>query len=279
MASTFQSQKLNVAIFPQSRFDQDINSWAKFKRSDGWWNSWFARYRTFLLNYADLATASNAKALIIGEEGMLPALISGTLPNGSPSGVPLDADARWTKMIKEIRQRFKGTLILALYYPDELTTLPKFISSVDQVYVLVSAPLNKSKVTQAGMTAEFLKILDKDIKPIRDTYKKPVLIGIDYPSITEAVTGCVNINGKCRGFETLDQPTVNAGAGTLNLKIQVDIYNAVLVGINQRSWVSGIISRSYYPPVSLQDKSSSIHGKPAADVLWYWFPKLLANKK
>ena len=81
---------------------------------------------------------------------MLPALLNGKLPDDSPSGVPLDADVRWTKLIKEIRQRFKGTLILALYYPDELTALPKFISSVDQVYVLVSAPLNKSKATQAG---------------------------------------------------------------------------------------------------------------------------------
>jgi hypothetical protein len=279
MAATFQTQKLNVAIFPQSRFDQDINAWAKYKRSDGWWNSWFARYRTFLLNYADLATAANAKALIIGEEGMLPALMNGMLPNGSPSGVPLDADARWNKMIKDIRARFKGTLILALYYPAELTSLPKFISSVDQVYVLVSAPLNKSKATQAGMTAEFLKILDKDLKPIKDTYKKPILIGIDYPSISEASTGCVNVNGKCGGFDVLDQPSQDEASGTLDLKAQVDIYNAVLVGINQRSWVSGIISRSYYPPASLQDKSSSIHGKPAADVLWYWFPKLLSAAK
>ena len=108
MACTFQSSGLNVAIFPQSRFDPDINAWAKFKRSDGWWNSWFARYRTFLLNYADLANASKAKALIIGEEGMLPALLNGKLPDNSPSGVPLDADIRWTKLIKEIRQRFQG---------------------------------------------------------------------------------------------------------------------------------------------------------------------------
>ena len=279
MASTFQNQNLNVAIFPQSRFDPDITPWAKFKRSDGWWNSWFARYRTFLLNYADLATAAKAKALIIGEEGMLPALSNGKLPGGSASGVPGDADLRWTKLIKEIRQRYSGTLILAVYYPDELTNLPKFISGVYEIYVLVSAPLNKSKTTQAGMTTEFLKILDQEIKPLQVNTKKPVLIGVDYPSITEASTGCVTIGGKCQGFDVLDQPSANAGAGTLDLKAQVDIYNAIMVAINQRSWLNGIVSRSYYPPVSLQDNSSSIHGKPAADVLWYWFPKLLAKKK
>ena len=279
MASTFQNQDLNVAIFPQSRFDPDISSWANFKRSDGWWNSWFARYRTFLLNFADLATATRAKALVIGEEGMLPALPNGILPDNSPSGVPGDADVRWNKMIKEIRQRFQGTLILAIYYPNELKNLPKFIGGVDQVYILVSAPLNKNKTTQASMTTEFLKILDKGIKPLRDSTKKPVLIGIDYPSIAEAATGCVNVNDKCQGFVILDQPSQNQDGGSLDLKAQADIYNAVLVAINQRNWVNGFVSRGYYPPASLQDKSSSIHGKPAADVLWYWFPKLLANKK
>ena len=279
MISTFQNQNLNVAIFPQSGFDPDINYWAKFKRSDGWWNSWFARYRTFLLNYADLATATKAKALIIGEQGMLPALLNGKLPDNSPSGVPLDADVRWNKMIKEIRQRFQGSLILALYYPDEVKNLPKFVSGVDQVYVLISAPLNKGKATQAGMTTEFLKVLDKDIKPLKDAIKKPVLLGINYPSITEAATGCVTVEGKCQNFEILNQPSPDEATGTLDLKAQADIYNAILVAINQRSWVSGIVSRGYYPPASLQDASSSIHGKPAADVLWFWFPKLLAIKK
>ncbi len=279
MAASFQSQNLNIAIFPQSRFDPDINSWANFKRSDGWWNSWFARYRTFLLNYADLASATNAKALVIGEEGMLPALPNGLLPDNSPSGVPVDADVRWNKMISEIRQRFKGMLILAIYYPDELKNLPKFISGVDEVYILVSAPLNDINTTQPSMTTKFLNILDKGIKPLRESTKKPVLIGIDYPSIAEAATGCVKVNDKCQEFEILDQPSSDEAITSVDLKAQADIYNAVLVAVNQRSWVSGFVSRGYYPPASLQDESSSIHGKPAADVLSYWFPKFLANKK
>jgi hypothetical protein len=49
--------------------------------------------------------------------------------------------------------------------------------------------------------------------------------------------------------------------------------------INARSWVSGFVSRGYYVPAALQDKSASIHGKPASDLLWYWFPRLLGNIK
>jgi hypothetical protein len=59
----------------------------------------------------------------------------------------------------------------------------------------------------------------------------------------------------------------------------VDIYDALFNAVNARAWVSGLVSRGYFQPVALQDKSASIHGKPAADLLWYWFPRLLGNIK
>jgi len=40
-----------------------------------------------------------------------------------------------------------------------------------------------------------------------------------------------------------------------------------------------LVSRGYFAPVALQDKSASIHGKPTSDLLWYWFPRLLGNIK
>jgi hypothetical protein len=63
----------------------------------------------------------------------------------------------------------------------------------------------------------------------------------------------------------------------VNLQLQSDIYEAMLTAVNQRQWVGGIVSRGYYPPTILQDKSASIHGKPAGDVVWYWYPRLLGT--
>jgi len=65
----------------------------------------------------------------------------------------------------------------------------------------------------------------------------------------------------------------------LDLQQQFDIYDAMFNAANARPWVSGLVSRGYYVPVALQDKSASIHEKPAADLLWYWFPRLLGNIK
>jgi hypothetical protein len=61
----------------------------------------------------------------------------------------------------------------------------------------------------------------------------------------------------------------------VNLQAQADIYQALLMAVNERDWVGGFVSRGYYPPVVLQDASASVHGKPAADILWYWYPRLL----
>jgi hypothetical protein len=63
----------------------------------------------------------------------------------------------------------------------------------------------------------------------------------------------------------------------VDLQQQADIYDAVFNAVNARSWVGGLVSRGYFAPAALQDKSASIHGKPAADLLWYWFPRLLGS--
>jgi hypothetical protein len=63
----------------------------------------------------------------------------------------------------------------------------------------------------------------------------------------------------------------------MNLQEQADAYNAILQAVNDRLWISGVITRGYYPPVTLLDKSYSVRGKPAAGVLFYWFPKLLGK--
>jgi hypothetical protein len=41
--------------------------------------------------------------------------------------------------------------------------------------------------------------------------------------------------------------------------------------IVKRDWIEGIVSRRYLIPGGYQDQSSSIIGKPASNVVWYWF--------
>ncbi|HKI54131.1 MAG TPA: hypothetical protein VJ987_08380, partial [Anaerolineales bacterium] len=106
------------------------------------------------------------------------------------------------------------------------------------------------------------------------------IIGLSYPSSSNSATGCIpDAGGTCLDWTALNRPKDDLTSVNLDLQQQFDIYDAMFNAINARSWVSGIVSRGYYPPVELQDKSASVHGKPAADLLWYWFPRLLGNVK
>jgi hypothetical protein len=155
------------------------------------------------------------------------------------------------------------------------------LKDADAVYLLWFAKLSdQTTPDKANMTAEAGRLLDNNISPIQVQVNKPFIIGLSYPSSTYSATGCIpNGSGGCLYWTALNRPNADIGAVNLDLQQQVDIYEAVLNAINARTWVSGLVSRGYYAPVALQDKSASVHGKPAADLLWYWFPRLLGNVK
>lgn len=274
---------LNVALFPQPRFATNMTDfWKNAPRDAAWWNSWFDHYRAFAVHYADLASRSGAQALIIGGDWITPALPAGTLPDGTPSGAPGDVEARWKNVIAEVRQHFRGNVIFALPYDNGAVVAPvNILKDADAVYLLWFAKLSdKPTPSKADMLAEAGRLLDDNISPIQIQVNKPFIIGLSYPSSTYSATGCIpNGSGGCLYWTALNRPSADLGSVNLDLQQQVDIYDAVFNAVNARSWVSGLVSRGYYAPVALQDKSASVHGKPAADLLWYWFPRLLGNIK
>ncbi|HLE92906.1 MAG TPA: hypothetical protein VI753_17275, partial [Anaerolineales bacterium] len=133
---------------------------------------------------------------------------------------------------------------------------------------------------KADMTVEAGRLLDNNVFTVQTQVNKPVIIALSYPSSTYSATGCIpNGSGGCLYWTALNRPNADISTVNLDLQQQLDIYDAVFNAVNARTWVSGLVSRGYYAPVGLQDKSASIHGKPAADLLWYWFPRLLGNIK
>ena len=283
MISQARAMNLNVGIFPIAHFTTDANTfWKSAPRDVNWWQNWFDQYRAFANNYADLATQSGAQMLILGGGTWIsPALPNGTLSDGSASGVPSDADARWTAIIAEVRQHFNGKILWALpYTPGKLTTSLSFLQDTDGIYLLWSAPL----ATQAGASKSDLlnqagKLLDNEVSPLPSLINKPIIIALAYPSAGGVTTGCISDGkGDCLDWLALNQPN-NPASASVDLQSQHDLYEAMFNAINTRPWIGGIVSRGFYPPAALQDKSASVHGKPAADLLWYWFPRLLGVAK
>ncbi len=289
MVSQARDNGLNTSIFPTPHFPPSSDNsltpsaqfWKNAPRDAAWWQAWFTRYRAFLVNYADLATQSGAQSIILGGEWVTPSLPGGLMPDGTSSNAPADAEAQWRGIIAEVRNHFKGQVLWALPYEKASIMSPvNFLRDVDGIYLLWSISIATSgTATKNDYANEAGRLLDNEISPLISLLgNKPVVIAASYPSAIGAASACIaNGAGGCLDFNALSRPNADISPATLSLQTQADIYEALLTAINARSWVSGFVSRGYYMPVALQDKSTSTNGKPAANVLWYWYPRLLGT--
>jgi hypothetical protein len=286
MVSQARALGLNVALFPTPNFpaststtypSPSANFWMTAPRDAVWWQAWFTRYRAFLINYADLATQTGAQTIILGGEWIAPALPNGKLPDGNPSNPPADVDVQWKAIIAEVRQHFKGQILWALPYTKATLETPlTFLQDVDGIYLLWSATLSTNpSATKGDYANEAGRLLDNEVSSLVSLVKKPLILSIAYPSAAGAASGCLPDGaGRCIDWAALNRPNPDTNSVSLSLQTQADIYEAILMAVNSRSWISGFVSRGYYPPVALQDKSASIHSKPTADIIWYWYPRL-----
>lgn len=255
---------LNTALFPLPNLPVASPTWwPSAQRDTAWWEAWFDRYKAFVFYHADLASRSGAQVLILGGDWVTPALPGGVLADGNPSGVPEDAEIRWRNLITETRRRFGGSLYWAVAYPDGLAGLPSFVNEMDGLYVLWYAPLGDSAGVME-MQTEAGRRLDNDLLPLQTALQKPIVLAVAVPSADGAAQASLPL-------EALFQP--GAGGARVNLQLQVDVYQALMGAVDSRPWIAGFVSRGYYLPAILHDASASIHGKPAADLLWYWYPR------
>ncbi|MGW8249279.1 MAG: glycoside hydrolase family 113, partial [Anaerolineales bacterium] len=263
----------NIAVFPTPNFNQlSYQWWAEAPRDFPWWVVWFDQYKSFILHHADLAARNDAQALILGGNWLEPAMPGGRLSDGSPSGVPADAEARWREIITQVRSRYDGQIWWALPFSEAVVGAPSFLDSVDGIYLLFSEPLSsRPDASQEELETEAARLIDTALLPLRQRFDKPLFLAPAYASADGTATACLpDPAGGCLPLSALEQPAPDFPAIPLDLQEQVDIYRALLSVINTRTWIDGFISRGYYPPAALQDKSASVHGKPALDILAYY---------
>ena len=272
---------LAVGIYPTMNLPVHPDQWwLEAPRDFSWWIVWFERYTQFLIHHAEIARQQNANALIIGGDWLSPALPQGILIDGSPSGVPADAESRWRNLIGQLREHYSGALIWALPFPSGIDNPPPFIDEFDKIIIHWSVKLSDADIPSVSeLHAESGRILDQIIHPFSESTGKPIILAIAYPSANGSATGCITIEaGNCLPVNELSTTNAQNRLVNLDLQEQADLYNALFLAVNERDWISGFISEGFFPPVSLQDSSVSTNNKPAGGVIWYWFPRLLGNQ-
>lgn len=250
--------------------------WSGARRDAAWWAVWYESYRSFILTQARLASEAGAASLILGGEGIVPALPDGRLADGSPSGAPADADDRWRALIGEVRAVFTGRIGFRLEMGEELQPPPSFLDAVDEVHLAWSAPLTPGGPADVpSMQATAAGLLDRTVLAHPALASKPIVLHVTYASVEGGARACPAApDGSCRSPAEFD-----LGAGVdpdlpVDLATQAQAYNALLLETAGRQAITGFYAARTYPLAMLLDKSASTHGKPAQDILTFWYSRL-----
>jgi hypothetical protein len=271
LIATSQAQGLAVSLFPQIGPTDDLATyWSDTDRDAAWWDNWFSSYQTFILNYARIAANTGVEQLVIGGKAALPAFSGGFNLDGTLSEVPAEIDQDWSALTDAVRAIYPGKLVWATNAQVSADPLPGFIDQFDAILVNMDAPLATLDLSNTDLIASsFWEVINTQVYPIYEQTEMPILLGLGYPSVTESVLGCLMIDEACSN-DGLFLPS-ETSSSPINLDLQVAIYNTLLPIVADQDWVAGVSIRGYNPVVTVMDGSSSIAGKPARDVIWYWF--------
>jgi hypothetical protein len=257
--------------------DGEVDAWwMGATRNEVWWTVWFEEYRSMIITIARQAQAAGVSKLVLGGPGITPSLPGGLLPDGTASGVPVDAENHWRAMIEDVRGLFSGKLAFELELGQELQPIPTIIDAFDEVHIYWHAPLTTIEsplVPEMRVAARSLLI---DTILSNSALKgMPIILDVEYLSVATSATACAMApDGSCRPSHQFDQGALVDPDLSLDMEGQAYAINAVLLAGFARPEISGFYSRGYNPTVVLHDMSASVNGKPASDVLWYWYPRI-----
>lgn len=272
---------LKTAIYPHIKFSGLPQEWWRNAPvSDIWWRIWFERYRQFVLHYANLAEATGAETLVLGGEWLSPAIpdiISAKYPSYD---LPGNSISIWEQIIADVKQAYSGQIAWYLPY-SQLNQPPPFLDAVDIIYLDMGASLaNSTQPSLVEIQSQAKTVLREEIKPFMDSLNKPLILVLSYPSADGGATNCLPISPDivdCLPLELLLPGQPEQTHISIDLEEQVDVYNAIFAAVNDQGIVNGVISGGFFPSLGLEDKSISVHGKPAQTVISYWFAQFLGK--
>lgn len=233
------------------------------------WNSQFSTiYSEYLFYIVDLAAYMQVRGIIFPSDVI-------HLPNlENYDSISNLMETNLTTNIESFRTRFKNEMFLSIHGSNiDDNNLMNLVDGY-----LITPSINFIDGAYVGNSFEetFSNYFEGEIYPIVEQYQKPIIIGLDYPSITGVQNGCINVEDQCLDFEVvnnLDLTTVN-NTFNIDLLTQVELIHAAFSAINKTNWINGIISLEYNPQVAIMDHSSSVRGKPSVGVFWYWYPRI-----
>jgi len=272
------TNNLSVSLFPMVNFPTNpLNWWEALQTNEETnWQLLLSQYQDFIYQYATLAELTETETLVIGGDWLFPTLpLSDNLDRYHQPG---NIHSIWEQIIAGVRERYHGQIAWQVSL-EVAKQPPAFLSAVDKLYLewdLAPDPANP----EIDITTYLGQNLDSIALPLHTDLAKPVILMLAYPSLQGYGAECIPSpvdEGSCIDTSALLLGPAGENPATADLQAQANYYAAFLSAVAERSWIDGVISQGYYPPLQLHDSSASIHGKPAESILLDWYSSVLGN--
>jgi hypothetical protein len=249
--------------------------WSGAERTPSWWQLWFEEYQSFALTAAESAADLGVGTVIMGGEWITPALPAGSLPDGEPSNVPVDAPDRWRELIGKMREKYSGRIVFELDATDESPAIPEFMDSVDAIMVRWRVPIATDLLDDVEQMSRLVQpTLDLWLAQT-ERFNRPLWLNLDYASVQGGAAACPPApDGSCRSMDEFAAGLDADPDLSVDMLEQAAAINTILLAGHDRPRITGFLVNGFNASAILWDKSTSIYGKPAEGVVQYWFPRL-----
>jgi len=260
-----------VGIFPLLDPQQPAGDfWHNAELTPGWWQSWFDRFAPFVINYADLANQTGADAIILGDPSTRPSFAGPDDAVEYKVQLPTESLQRWTELMKLVRGRYSGKIFWAINKPEDITRLPDWIKYTDGIYLLWNKSFMPAKTNATITSADLAEFINKQLSKLGENTKLPIMLRINIPSANGVMENCLGEKKACAPIPWAEFSYLNSGSKT-NLAEQTKVLNLYLNAINKLNNIAGVVVSGYNPFLRIQDNTSSLHGKPGVNSVYFWF--------
>ncbi len=248
--------------------------------SDQFWNSWFDEYSRIIVEYAETAQQNNVTYLSLGH-----GLDYATTPTNFSS---VDKyHTMWNQLISNIREVYDGNIVYfghhrpfdaqnydggyeIEYYEDDSYT-DTFIDLFDAFGITIS---NITEIKNPSVNE--IKNATLDLFQRYSSFKKPLFLWLWAASVEDGVN-------RYGHLEPVLDVINNADNFKQDFYAQADVYEGFMQAVNETDIkLLGVISHGYMFNDRFKkhevrnmntafEKAASIRGKPAEEILKYWF--------
>lgn len=248
--------------------------WTGFSHDPAGWDRFFKEIFRFYVSTSNLAKLSGADGLILGDETVTGLLGNTFAVDGVLDSYSEDYSQAWNQLFSRIRAIYPGTIFIGLNYADLSSIYDISKDNYDGIYLLNLGRITDSSADITTYTDNIAVKFDETVLPVFVETGKTIWIGLDFPSLSSAHLGCIDLSDNCVDPSIVNFPSPSQPDLGISMQEQEKLYNATLPEINRRNWIKGISSRRYLLPGNNQDQSSSVRGKPASDIIWYWYSSM-----